>query len=154
MYGLSTFAEAPYAALPSISIGISGVSATGSIGNLVSAQTLSGVTATITTGNTQSTFIFSVSSNGNVGTVAVGERSISITGVSANGSSGVAAIGAILSGVSGTGSVTTFTVLPHWILVDDAQTVSWQNINTAGGNWSVIDTNTDPNWQIIETEVL
>jgi hypothetical protein len=52
-----------------------------------------------------------------------------LTGISATGSVGSVGIGLFLGGVSATGSVGNVKGFA-WSIIDDNQSVTWQNINT------------------------
>jgi hypothetical protein len=135
MFGISAFAEAPFASLatPSVVI-LTGVQASGEVGTLVYTReaTLTGVEAV-----------------GAVGTVTLADRQIALTGVEAVGAvgdvtetnnpteNGVQAIGSVgsvgsnlsitLSGVSATGRVNSMNYF-YWTTIDDSETPNWQNV--------------------------
>ena len=116
MFGLSPFSGAPFSDTGSITIaiGITGVSASGAVGNVDYAKAgqvgISGVVATGAV-NTLIIPLTSAVAVGAAGTVGVG-ISIPLTGVSA-------------SGAVGTGSPFIF-----WNPIDTSQTPNWQVINT------------------------
>jgi hypothetical protein len=63
----------------------------------------------------------------------VATKEVAISGVSGSGSVGTMAVAARLIGVTGvqsTGSVGTFG-LAYWSLIDDSQSITWQNINNS-----------------------
>jgi hypothetical protein len=109
MFGISAFAQAPYAALGAqdIALALTGVSATGNVGTVSRGGTsfaLSGVLAA-----------------GSVGSVGVA-RSSALTGVQAAGSAGnVIAVYWILVNNSETS---------NWALVDNAETSNWALVET------------------------
>jgi hypothetical protein len=136
MFGISSFAEAPFASLSGVTIvvALTGVAAIGSVGNDTAGQPLTFVLAT-----------------GNVGSVGVADREIALTGVSSSGLIANLAGGQPLTGVQAAGSVGTVIAI-YWKLIDDSQTANWQNItSTQGTAWSLIESDEPTAWELIDT---
>ncbi len=114
MFGISAFAQAPFAALGEnvTVVALSGVSASGSVGTVLGGQVLTGVTASGVVGSVEgsSTVALSgVAASGSVGTVEL-IKSFALTGVFATGDVGTVSRGATsfaLTGVEASGLVGT-----------------------------------------------
>ena len=135
MFGISAFAEAPFASLatPSVVV-LTGVQASGEVGTLVYTRELA---------------VTGVEAAGAVGTITIGGITVALTGVQAAGAvgdvtetnsrteDGVQAIGSVgsvgsnvsvtLSGVSATGRVNSMNYF-YWSTIDDNETPNWQNV--------------------------
>lgn len=120
MFGISAFAEAPFASLagPSVVVvvAITGVEASGAVGTVVYgfvvSASITGVQADGAVGNVTETNTPTedgVQAIGSVGTITVGIRSIALSGVSANGQ---------------VGTPNYF----YWTTIDDSGTPNWQNV--------------------------
>jgi len=137
MFGISAFAEAPFASLAGRTtvVAITGVQASGAVGTVVYTVV---VTVAIT----------GVQASGEVGTVGFG-KGFDISGVQAAGAvgdvtetnnpteDGVVATGLVstplavitvaISGVSARGQVGTVDYF-YWTTIDDSETPNWQNV--------------------------
>ena len=138
MFGISAFAEAPFASLAgqTVVVAITGVQASGAVGTIVYTPV---VTLAIT----------GVQASGAVGTVGFG-KGFNISGVQASGAvgnvtetnnpteDGVVATGSVgtiapttitvsISSVSARGQVGTFDEF-YWTTIDDSETPNWQNV--------------------------
>ena len=135
MFGISAFAEAPFASLatPSVVI-LTGVEASGAVGTLVYTRELA---------------LTGVEAAGAVGTITIGGITVALTGIQADGAvgdvtetndrteDGVQATGSVgsvgsnlsvtLSGVSATGQVNSMNYF-YWTTIDDSETPNWQNV--------------------------
>ncbi len=130
-----------------VSVSVTGVSATGSVGTV----TVSGGASTTVTG---------VSATGSVGTVTVttgGSVDVNVTGVLATGSGGTVSVTAgastTVTGVSATGSVGTVTVSTSG---SANVSVNVTGVSATGivGNafvWGLIDTSQTPGWVLINS---
>jgi hypothetical protein len=107
MFGVSAFAEVPFAtlAVQTILAALVGVQSSGEVGNVTetNSPTEDGVVAT-----------------GSVGSVALGARTVALTGVQATGQLGT--INYFYWSVIDDGQV------PNWQNVNDSQTPNWQNV--------------------------
>jgi hypothetical protein len=171
MFGTSAFSATPFAALlgeatPNVTVNLSAVTATGSVGTVTSSQTvsqaLSGVTGTGSVGEVAVTIgtglflnLINVDAAGSVGSVTP-EHSLSLSGVTATGSVGDVIFGYSISEVTGTGSVgnivTRVDSTLNLIGVTGFGTVNsilikphWENIPSTGDTQLV-------DWQLVTTE--
>jgi hypothetical protein len=132
MFGISAFAEAPFASLAgqTVVVSITGVSASGAVGTVVYVPI---VTVAVT----------GVSAAGAVGDVAETNNPTE-NGVSAVGSVGTVVFNKIvaLTGVQARGQLGA-TDYFYWTTIDDNQTPSWQNVNNSQ----------TPDWEDVEMTV-
>lgn len=155
MFGISAFAEIPFASLPyNVTTGLTGDAASGAVGSVAA---------------TQSAALSGVNASGLVGSVAVGERSVALTGVVATGSVS-SFFAANLTGTPASGLVGTVVNESAFALTGDAASglvgsvavgarlVALTGVNAAGSvgtpiaiNWLLIDDDTNANWQLINT---
>jgi len=142
MFGISTFAEAPFASLAgqTVVVTLTGVQASGAVGTVVYTP----VVAAAITG---------VQASGAVDTIAVGIRSVALSGVQASGAVGtIYTVIGTATGVQATGSVGT--------IAPTSRTVALTGVGATGQvgtmnyfYWSVIDNSQTPNWQDVTTFV-
>lgn len=137
MYGFTTYAQAPYSSTGAPPSALSGVLATGAVGNVAL-----GISVSLT-GN---------SASGAIGNVSIG-ASVPLVGVSASGAVGSAnsANVVFLTGVSASGLLGIATT-------GEAINQSITGVSTAGhtGNlnayyWGLINTGQDADWTLINT---
>jgi hypothetical protein len=154
MFGISAFAEIPFASLPyNVTTGLTGDAASGAVGSVAATQSaaLSGVNASglvdsvtavrsvaltgvVASGSVSGFFSANLTgdaASGLVGTVT-GEASFALTGDAASGLVGSVAVGArlvALTGVRAAGSAGTAVAI-NWLLIDDDTNANWQLINT------------------------
>ncbi len=136
MFGISSFAAAPFASLADlvIVVPLTGVGAIGSVGNDTGGQPLTFVLAT-----------------GEVGSVGIADREIALTGVSSSGFTADLAGGQSLTGVQAGGAVGN-VIAVYWKLIDDSQTANWQNItDTQTTTWALVESELATTWQVIDT---
>ena len=137
MFGISSYAESPYASLAGVTIvvALTGVQATGNVGAEVATQVLSGRQA-----------------RGAVGTVSVAARVIALTGVGSTGSVAKPVGGQAITGVFASGAVGNVIAI-YWRLIDDSQSANWQNITDSQTvTWVLVNTDTPTTWNLFDTK--
>ena len=158
MFGISAFAESPFASLQGtfVYVTLTGVSATGSVGTVTHGGAVVALTGVLSSGFA-GTMIYN-ESDATTGDVAIGSVgsvslviSVALTSVTASGAAGVidyaqvgflttdlasGAVGTVdpvvsmaLSGVQATGSVGTVTAV-YWKLVDNSESSNWALVET------------------------
>ena len=140
MFGISAFAEAPFASLSgqTVVVAITGVQASGAVGTviyeLVTTVAITGVQAsgavgTVTYQPVVVVAITGVEASGAVGNVTETNNPTE-NGVQATGAVGSVGIGSrtvALTGVQAAGQVGTVGSF-YWSLIDDSETPNWQNV--------------------------
>jgi len=140
MFGISAFAEAPFASLAGVTVvvAITGVQASGAVGTVIYVLVVSVAITGVEASGAVGTVVYSpfvtaaltgVEAVGVVGDV-IETNNPTDDGVVATGSVGtipLITITVLISGVSASGQVGTADYF-YWTTIDDSETPNWQNV--------------------------
>lgn len=141
MFGISAFAEAPFASLAgqTVVVALTGVQASGAVGTAAVAERSFALTGVELYGDEGGVgeygigaTIVHVEAYGYVGTVGVAERSIALTGVGATGAAGTVSFTPTPTGLQAVGSVGAVVI---------SQTVALTGVSASGSVGDVTETN-------------